>query len=351
MPSIYGTQLSYGQGLGQSLGTQAATNTLNFPFAVAGNLLNYHLHEKAADNADERQRAQFRDMYSIQAQMKQLKDAGLSPSLMYGEHQAKGCNSPQGHGAYGTQALATISPMEVAQVQKTDAERRLIEEEIENKKADTKNKGQEFLNLIQSLNNAKVKNRILVAQADLAECNADLSWSQYMANLEQAYYNSQKASAEARSADVKADLDESTFDAAYQQAWAELNKTLAEGALAREEINLTKEQVKEIGWNIWQINKQELRADKQFNQDINNMKNYVKLELMKLNQGAEKIIADVSQTKINAVAHIVGCLFNFGGTAYAAQMYSKINQMPRTTTQERYGSHGEYLGETITHSK
>lgn len=335
MSSIYGTDISYGQGLGQSLGTQAATNALNFPFSVAGQLLGYHLREKAADKADERQRAQFRDMYSIQAQMKQLKEAGLSPALMYGGTPSQGgATAPQGSGAYGTQALATISPMEVAQVQKTDAERRLIEEEIENKKADTKNKGQEFLNLVQSLNNAKVEHRVLVAQADLAECNADLAWDTFMANLEQAYYNTQKAAAETRSAEVKADLDESTFDASYQLAWAELNKTLAEGALAREEVNLTKEQVREIGWNIWQIQKEQYRADKQFNQDINNMKNYVKLELMKLNQGAERIIADVSQTKINAVAHIVGSLLNMAGMAYIANGNMTIAEMrmPKTPT-------------------
>lgn len=312
---------TFATSLGQGVATQAATNALNFPFSVAGSAIGYAFGEKAADKADMRQRAQFHDMYSTAAQMEQIKKAGLSPSLMYGGSPSQGgATAPQGNGAYATHMnLASISPTDVAQMQKTDAERRLIEAEIENKKQDTQNKGAELNKIVQEYENEKVQYRIYTAEADIAECNADLTWATFEANLASAYSNSAKAAAEARSAGVKADLDETTFDAAYQMAWAELDAKLSEAALNRAEIGLTKAQIKQISWNIWETQKEQYRKDKQFNQDLDKLKNEVKLELMKLNQGAEKIIADMSATKINAVSHIVGSLLNMS----AVGMYAK----------------------------
>lgn len=67
---------------------------------------NFKYNEMAADNADKRQRAQFADLYSIPAQMQQLKDAGLSPSLMYGGTPSPGgmATGQQGGGANGIPA-------------------------------------------------------------------------------------------------------------------------------------------------------------------------------------------------------------------------------------------------------
>lgn len=46
---------------------------------------NYRYNEMAANNADKRTRALYNDLYSPAAQLAQLKKAGLSPSLFYGD--------------------------------------------------------------------------------------------------------------------------------------------------------------------------------------------------------------------------------------------------------------------------
>lgn len=51
-------------------------------FADRARQKNYETNEKAADNADKRQRAQYKDLYSPEAMIEQYKAAGLSPSMM-----------------------------------------------------------------------------------------------------------------------------------------------------------------------------------------------------------------------------------------------------------------------------
>lgn len=338
-------------GIWDGIGTGVAQGVLNAGFGELGKWTNFLWNEKSAQNAYNRQREFYEDYQSWAAQMRQLKEAGLSPSMLIGGAPGAtgGTSTAQGAGAQGPAGqFFHLDPKLRAEIDLLDSQKNLNNAEAENLGQDTDNKKQEYLNLVQKLKNDKVYNRILVAQAELEECNADLAWATFQTNLEQAYYNTRQAAAGAISAEVKADLDETTFDAAYQMAWAELDKTLTDAALNRAEIQLTKGELNQIAWNIWQIQKEQYRKDKQFNQDINNMKNHVKLELMKLNQGAEEISAEVSQAKINAVAHIVGSLFNFGGTAIAAKTYASSINAPKTSISTTYDGKGRTKRTTIT---
>lgn len=65
---------------------------------------NYEYSERAAWNADTRTRRLYNDLYSPQAQMEQIKAAGLSPSLFYGD--AGGVSGQAG--AQGTGAAELI---------------------------------------------------------------------------------------------------------------------------------------------------------------------------------------------------------------------------------------------------
>lgn len=87
--------------------------------------LNYMYNEMAANNADERARAQFNDLYSPEARVNQLKEAGLSVGLMYGmggtvgQGQAQGA---QGAGAAGQQGKANagaVNSLGIAQILST----------------------------------------------------------------------------------------------------------------------------------------------------------------------------------------------------------------------------------------
>ena len=53
-------------------------------------------NERAAKNSDTRTRALFTDLYSPEAKVQQLKDAGLSVGMMYSQGGVSGTSSTQG---------------------------------------------------------------------------------------------------------------------------------------------------------------------------------------------------------------------------------------------------------------
>ena len=66
--------------------------------------VNYGYGEKSADNAQARTKALYSELYSPEAKVKQLKEAGLSVGLMYGQGGPGGTSSTpgaQGQGAGG----------------------------------------------------------------------------------------------------------------------------------------------------------------------------------------------------------------------------------------------------------
>lgn len=113
---------------------------------------NYKYNEMAAENADKRTRALYNDIYSPQALMRQYKQAGLSPSLMFGGTPGQGgMSGAQGAGPAGPQTpIFGVNALEgaqianiIAQTEKTKAETANI-----NKDTDIKVLQEEWQNMI-----------------------------------------------------------------------------------------------------------------------------------------------------------------------------------------------------------
>lgn len=126
---------------------------------------NYKLGEKAAENADKRTRALYKDFYSPEALLRQYKEAGLSPSMMFGGTPGQGGTSgAQGSGAQGPGAV--FSPMSLlegaqmanlaASTEKTKAETEKTKAEKANIEEDTTKK--ELENAITNLNLIEYQN-------------------------------------------------------------------------------------------------------------------------------------------------------------------------------------------------
>lgn len=111
------------EGIVSSMATGALNSALGVRQSEYDRQQNFLLNELAAEHADARARAQWRDMYSIQAQMQQLKEAGLSPSLMYSSMpSSQGATGAQSQGTGGIQTPYT--PIDLAQAQLINAEAR-----------------------------------------------------------------------------------------------------------------------------------------------------------------------------------------------------------------------------------
>lgn len=131
MPELGG--VLYGAGMG------IVNNSLGILNGHISRKENYKYGEMAANNADARTRALYNDLYSIPAQMQQIKDAGLSPSLFYGQAGGiSGQSGSQGTGASGVQnPTYGIDPLTMAQIKNINAD-------TQNKEADTNKKNVEI---------------------------------------------------------------------------------------------------------------------------------------------------------------------------------------------------------------
>lgn len=124
-------------------------------FGIAQTFLNNHLQqertdrdrrenfvygEKAANAADLRTRALYNDFYSPEALLKQYKEAGLSPSLMFGGTPGQGgMQGARGTGAAGpTTPFMPFSMVEAAQAAALFAQTKKTKAETENIQEDTK---------------------------------------------------------------------------------------------------------------------------------------------------------------------------------------------------------------------
>lgn len=316
---------------------------INAGFDELARSRNFDYNEKAADAADKRQRAQFHDLYSYPAQIRQMREAGLSPALMYagGASGQGGATAPQSLGAGGVQGgYAPIDPMTQTQIDLAKSQANLNNAEAANLDKDTEKKQQEITNLVTENGYKQVATRLVVAQADLAECNADLAWESYMANLQSAYSAAEHAANIARSSGVQADLDESTFDAAYQMAWAELDKTLSDSALNRAEVKLTKAQIKDIGsqiwkrqWDVYNENRNQNRQDIRLTYDKQYMEQEISKWLREQNQWVEEMKLKGYEVKVDFLSDVLGYMFNLGGVALTNAAKPK-NITESKTTQE-----------------
>lgn len=97
---------------GGSIISGPLTAYLQHKYAQEDRVKNYQYNEMAADNADARERAQWRDMYSMEAQLRQIRENGLSPSLMMSGDVpgTQGAAGHQGQGAAGP-STGPISPL------------------------------------------------------------------------------------------------------------------------------------------------------------------------------------------------------------------------------------------------
>ena len=139
IPTIIGTA---GSILQNQIQNQQSKENIEHAAAV-----NYGYGEMAANSADARARALFKDLYSPEAKVKQLKDAGLSVGLMYGQGGAGGTSSTagaMGQGAGGQQAKQPLGILQSAELGLMLAQAKKLNAEAEDKSLDVKMKQREW---------------------------------------------------------------------------------------------------------------------------------------------------------------------------------------------------------------
>lgn len=119
--------------LGTILGIGSSAINAGISAAQSNNAAerNYQYNEKSANNADQRTRKLYKDLYSPSATIEQLQEAGLSPSL-YASNGAgtTGTSGAQGGGTGGTGA-PIYTPMDLAGAEAAQAQARKLNAEAD----------------------------------------------------------------------------------------------------------------------------------------------------------------------------------------------------------------------------
>ena len=221
-------------------------NLLGLATARYQQQLNYEYAEKQAQNADTRTRALYNDFYSPEALMRQYKEAGLSPSLIFGGTPGQGGQS----GAMGSSVsmgnpYMPISMLEAAQIaniqaqtKKTEAEAKTITGENERGQAEIAklwaDKGYTEVSTALTAEQVTTQQWQNYITGETAESNINTAY----ALAEQAANNAMKSSYEIISAQVKAHVDEATAEAQVEQAMQNVKYTEAQTLLAKSGIQL-----------------------------------------------------------------------------------------------------------------
>lgn len=303
---------------------------INQMFADHARAENFRYNELAANNADARQRAQFRDLYSYPAQVKQMKEAGLNPALMYrGASGQGGASAPQGMGAGGVQnGYSPMDLMSIAQIENINAD-------TEGKKIENQNKQETIdadiaLKLSQAgLNKAsqaytETQNIRAQIAARIEGTTEGIEIEKAMSEADKMYWESFKCQYEAKSAENKYNFDVETYKTRVNMISAEYTKLLTDTKEANSRITLNQATVDKMAEDI---------AVNWFNAKVGFMsyaaqekwfKDQIQVQIDKLEQDKELTKEQIKTMKqgqrLNFAANVLGSICNIGAAATKAAM-------------------------------
>lgn len=238
----------------------AANGILNYGInSLLGNQArehNYYLGEKAADNADARQRAQFYDMYSIPAQMKQLQEAGLSPSMFAGHLGAgSGATGAQGGGGGGIgNGSGRIFDLGLlSQIKLNEAKANEANANAEDKRGETPTSQAEITNKLAQAGYYKQGAALAKSQSELNDLDyyvkqntADFNIEEYKFLAKKAQYEAAKTFAEMRKMQIEANYADDEIIARINNIIQDTELKFFEKNLAIANAELSWEQCRKV---------------------------------------------------------------------------------------------------------
>lgn len=292
--------------------------------------LNYQYGEMAANEADKRTRALYNDLQSPAALLKQYGEAGLSPSLMYGQGGSAGASpssGAQGSGASGLGATTYgLNLIEGAQLglMKAQADKLNAEARQANANADTNEATREAT--VENL-----KKDLEVKMANIQNVNLKNSWQsmeniieevsmiskqQFGYAITQEQYNqlketTRKLKGEADSALAKGEVDQETIDTQKAMVRAQLRNIILDNILKQAQGDMTDAQAKSLLAHIAIDWKNMEATRKQVDEQVNL---WIKQQ--------EKLGAEIPKTKsemyakwilggLDSVAHVAEAVADF----------------------------------------
>lgn len=245
-------------------------------------LENYQYNEMAANNADQRHRAMYHDLYSPEAQIQQLKEAGLSPSIMADGLGASGATGAQGEGASGiSPTIFGINPLQGTQIELMKAQARKTNAEAANEEGTgAKGKAQIELWIAQTLGEQAKANynnmQTAISEYDLQfkQDTHDINIRKLDQEAESAYHNGQLLMYKAKEQEALATIATETIQEKIKQIQLETDALSIGNALKRSAIRLNNQQIEHMAAEIDKWRKEILQNDIHLLNEAKNAKSY-----------------------------------------------------------------------------
>ncbi len=215
---------------GQLFGLGVGNAALNAGTGLLSQWFSSHLNEKAAQNADQRTRQLYHDLYSPIAQAAQLRNAGLSVGLMYAKGGIGGSGQAGAQAAPATNQLGNLFDianlqMQKAQIDNINADTAKKKEEAKNIQSGTRKTDAEIENLLEENGLIKLKkdyqalcNDIKVYEKVFSQETTETNIEIQKRTLDNLIEQGKKLHEEAKTAGADAIVAESTINERIQQA-------------------------------------------------------------------------------------------------------------------------------------
>lgn len=318
---------------------------------------NFEYGEKAADAADARARAQYNDLYSIQAQMQQAKEAGLSPSV----YASGGLQGKQGIGAQGTGASGVspttygVNPIDVSQIRLNNAQARKlnadakVQEETGIDKANA-----EIKKLYADTISAQASTTFIQSQTEWQNLMNEFKNESWAYDMQTIQGNAQKVVDECTKLQVEIDQAENDLQLSYQTFWtkvaqeeANLESITKQILNAEKDLQLKEEQINNIVADTknvyYQMNLAYSRYwqdEKKLNAEIENIKKQYALDVKKYNLELHRERHQTTQGYLNTVFNGIGTILHGatmsnGQTSYTTSSTYKRGGVTTTVTETK----------------
>lgn len=324
------------------------SSVINNAYAQSAQADQFGYNEKAADNADKRTRELYNDLYSPAAQMKQIKEAGLSPSIFAsgGIAGKQGVSGAQGAGVSPRQVFG-VDPIGAAlagaQIAKTKAETNNINADTENKKTTN---GLIDAQIIDTYANAGLK----TAQTALSQVQTGLEQVQLniasateateiqgvIDNLTRVFYESVIAQHEADRRGLLYKKESALFQTEINKNIAEYENMLMDLSVKSAGIQLTQAQAKSlletvnINWYNAETNRQNAHAQGKY------LEEQVKQWAVQNGIDLQKLDQQKTQMWIDGACRVIGTLGNVACAALGADAISNNQITEKTVSEMKY---------------
>lgn len=220
---------------------------------------NYMYNERAAENADRRTRALYEDFYSPAALMRQYKEAGLSPSLMFGGTPGQGgMSGAQGAGTAGQPTTFTpFNMVETAQAAALFAQAEKTREETKTERGENAKGAALLANIGADTGNKEAQTHLTQLQSEWQALEnfyqkpfKDLEYNQLEETIDLVKWQAQGAKYAAKKGKIDYRWSQELYDDGVNPMKEQVSNMIADTLLKGAQKNLTEEQQNEVRQHV-----------------------------------------------------------------------------------------------------